>query len=76
MNVLHIALVILFSFAGLVLVIQGLKKKSPLMLFFGVILILAPILIFMGWITWVPFVNPVALAIAYLGQKKKTTNTA
>lgn len=75
MNVLHIALVILFTLAGLVLVLQGLKKKSLLMLFFGVILILAPILIVMGWITWVPFVPPVALAIAYLGKKTKTTNT-
>ncbi|SEB11259.1 hypothetical protein SAMN03159332_3610 [Paenibacillus sp. 276b] len=58
----------------LVLFVQGLKKGSPLMLFFGVISILAPILTFIGWLTFLPFVNPVALAIAYLGKKKQTTN--
>ncbi|MFC9707338.1 hypothetical protein ACFTRD_04180 [Paenibacillus sp. NPDC056933] len=69
MNMLIIALVMWLA-VGLVLLVQGLKKKSPLTLFFGVISILAPILTYMGWLNFLPFVSPAALAIAYLGKKK------
>ena len=73
LNILSIALIMWIALGG-VLFIQGLKKGSPLMLFFGVISILAPILTFIGWLTLLPFVNPAALAVAYLGKKRKTTN--
>lgn len=69
---LSIVLVMWFA-VGLVLFVQGLKKGSPLMLFLGVISILASILTFMGGMAFLPLVSPVALAIAYLAKKNKTT---
>lgn len=40
MNVLHIAFVLVISMAGVAFGIQGLKKKSPVMMYISVIFIL------------------------------------
>lgn len=48
MNVLNVAFVLLISLAGVVFGVQGLKKKSPVMMYFSVIFIFVPILL--SWI--------------------------
>jgi len=64
------AFVLLISLAGVVFGVQGLKKKSPVMMYISVIFIFLPILLFMDWMTFLPLVAPAALAIGYLVKNK------
>ncbi|MGG4398983.1 hypothetical protein ABEW61_02560 [Paenibacillus amylolyticus] len=74
MNVLNVAFVLLISLAGVVFGFQGLKKKSPVMMYISVIFIFVPILLFMDWLTFLPFIAPAALASGYLVKNKDKTN--
>ena len=64
------AFLLLLSFIGLIWMIKGMKKTLRLMVFFGVILILAPILIMMGRMTWLPFISSVAFGASLLVRKE------
>ncbi|MEK3827740.1 hypothetical protein [Paenibacillus sp. FSL K6-1558] len=66
----YIALLIVLSCTGLIWTVKGIKKKLRLMVFFGVILMLAPILIIMGWMTWLPLVSSVALVASLFVRKE------
>ena len=75
MNVLHIAFVLVISLAGVAFGVQGLKKKSPVMIYISVIFIFVPILLFLDWMAFLPFIAPAALASGYLVKNKdKSTN--
>nr|WP_154958339.1 hypothetical protein [Paenibacillus xylanexedens] len=67
----YIALLIVLACTGLIWTVKGIKKKLRLMVFFGVILMLAPILIIMGWMTWLPLVSSVALVASLFVRKDK-----
>ncbi|MGO4530487.1 hypothetical protein AB4Z30_15500 [Paenibacillus sp. 2TAF8] len=61
----YIALLIVLSCTGLIWTAKGISKKLRLMVFFGVILMLAPILIIMGWMAWLPLISSVALVVSW-----------
>ncbi|MGQ8871207.1 hypothetical protein [Paenibacillus sp. TSA_86.1] len=66
----YIALLIVLSGAGLIWTVKGIKNKVRLMVFFGVILTLAPILIIMGWMAWLPLISSVALVVSWCVRKE------
>lgn len=68
------AFVLLISLAGVVFGVQGLKKKSPVMMYISVIFIFLPILLFMEWMTFLPLIAPAALASGYLVKNKDKIN--
>ncbi|MEQ2528387.1 hypothetical protein WMO40_17005 [Bacillaceae bacterium CLA-AA-H227] len=72
MNLLNISLVILIM-VGLLFLVNGLREKSQLSMFFGGMAFLAPILYFIGWTPILPFVAPIALLFSYLGKKNVRT---
>ncbi|WP_342554943.1 hypothetical protein [Paenibacillus sp. FSL R7-0652] len=70
MDVYYNALLLLLSFTGVIWTLKGFRKKLRLMVFFSVILILAPVLIMMGWMTWLPLVSAAAFAAALFVPKE------
>ncbi|MFD2211236.1 hypothetical protein ACFSMW_16125 [Virgibacillus halophilus] len=68
MNLLNISLVIV-SMAGLLLLVFSFKKKSQSPILLGGIAFIAPIFYFLGWISFLPIVPVIALAISYIGKK-------
>ncbi|KAA8785397.1 hypothetical protein ABIE27_003807 [Paenibacillus sp. 4624] len=60
---------LLLSFIGLIWTVKGIKKKLRLMVFFGVILMLAPVLVITGRMVWLPLVSSVALVSSLIVRK-------
>lgn len=69
MDVYYNALLLLLSFTGVIWTLKGFRKKLRLMVFFSVILILAPVLIMMGWMTWLPLVSAAAFAALFVPKE-------
>lgn len=65
----YTGLLILLSCTGLIWTVKGIRKKLRLMVFFGVILMLAPILVIMGWMAWLPLISTVALVASLIVRK-------
>ncbi|MBU5356282.1 hypothetical protein KQI74_28935 [Paenibacillus barcinonensis] len=70
MDVFNVAFLLVLSFAGLIWAIKCMKEKLRLMVFFGVILMLAPVLILVGWISGLPLVSSVAFAASLFVRKE------
>ncbi|PYE47812.1 hypothetical protein HUB98_24685 [Paenibacillus barcinonensis] len=70
MDVFNNAFLLVLSLAGLIWAIKGMKEKLRLMVFFGVILMLAPVLILMGWVSGLPLVGSVAFAATLFVRKE------
>lgn len=66
---------ILLVALGLVLIFNGLRKKSLLSMFFGITSLLVPIFYSLEWLKpFVPFIPLVAMGIAYPMKKRLTTD--
>lgn len=65
----YIALLIVLSCTGLIWTVKGMKKKLRLMVFFGVILMLAPVLVITGRMVWLPLISSVALVSSLIVRK-------
>ncbi|MFB1051794.1 hypothetical protein [Paraliobacillus sp. JSM ZJ581] len=69
MNWLYVTFLI-FIAIGFLLFVYGMKKKSIMSMFLGGSMIIAPIFFAIDWNVFVPFVPPLAMAIAHFVKKK------
>lgn len=69
MNLLNFSLLLLIVMA-LILLVFGLKNKSRLFIFFGVIVLITPVLVFNSWFYPLPLVPVISFVIADIVKKK------
>ncbi|WP_026690494.1 hypothetical protein [Alteribacter aurantiacus] len=65
---LTISLLVLII-VGLLLSYNGVHKKSKLLLFIGVIALVAPLFYFVGWTPFLPLVPVIAIVMTILVEK-------
>ncbi|WP_145328749.1 hypothetical protein [Paenibacillus xylanexedens] len=65
----YTGLLIVLSCIGLIWTVKGISKKLRLMVFFGVILMLAPVLVITGRMVWLPLISSVALVASLIVRK-------
>lgn len=69
MNLLNFSLLLLIVMA-LILLFFGLKNKSRLLIFIGVIVLITPVLVFNSWFYPLPLVPVISFVIADIVKKK------